>query len=270
MLVSDSLSTVLGAINPADPSTCTIPESWSQGRAAFGGLVTALALRSIDERSTLPEVGNRPLRTVHTFFTAPVGTGPLQLDTRLIRQGKSITSVETSLIQEDQERAMVRAIYAARRPSSVHVQGPPVPSIPPPDKLVEIAFVEGVLPSFVQYFDLRWAYGGLPFTGSTEKELGGWCRLRDGDVCGTEAIAALMDAWPSPVVPMLAEPAPASSVTWCLDLLDAKQETRATDWHQYGSVVEFASEGYAFMTSYLWSSEGTLLARATQTVAVFG
>ena len=51
----------------------------------------------------------------------------------------------------------------------------------------------------MRHLAMRWSVGGLPFTGSTSRQMGGWVRLR-GDVkeeAVSEAhILALVDVWP--------------------------------------------------------------------------
>lgn len=61
-------------------------------------------------------------------------------------------------------------------------------------------------------------------------------------------------------------PAPISTVTWSLDLL---QPIAAGGWRLLASQSEQAADGYSLQAMSLWSAEGRRLAVGRQTVAIF-
>jgi len=65
-----------------------IPESWRQGRTAYGGLTAGLSL--IAAQKQFPDLP--PFRSVTVNFIGPVSGDPV-FTSRLLRQGRNVTSV---------------------------------------------------------------------------------------------------------------------------------------------------------------------------------
>jgi acyl-CoA thioesterase len=125
-------------------------------------------------------------------------------------------------------------------------------------------------PTFTQHFASRWTIGQAPFSWAREAELGGWCRFReDQGLADEEIVLALVDAWPAPVLPLLREPAPASSVTWPVGLFEVDATARADDWWFFHGQTAGAADGHAHSTGMLWTPSGAAAAVSQQLVAVF-
>lgn len=274
----DSLRSILEPLTDGDRTF--VPETWGQGRAVYGGLVAALGLRRArgllasraDPRSGPAEETPRPsrVRGVHVWFTGPLAPGPVEVQAQLLRAGKSAISVESRLIQEGQERASVRVVMGTARPSEVRVPSPPAPDLPAPETAPETPFMEGVMPGFLRFFDVRWTSGDYPYSGSKNPIIEGWARCRMEGASGVEALALLADVWPSPAVPMLSSFAPASSMTWTLDIVGDLDSLDVTEWSRYSASLDAFGDGYGYMTAWNWGADGRPLARSTQLVAVYG
>lgn len=249
-----------------------VPEGWGQGRSAFGGLVAALALRAM--RGAVEQ--GRPPRSLLTVFTAPVEPGELAVEVRRLRRGGSVTHAEARLVQGGELRASAFGVFGAGRASALEVAPPPRPEAPGPDGLDELPFVPGVTPDFTRHLAYRWALGAPVFSGRGRREMGGWCRLRDGRGAATEErLLALVDAWPAAVLSRLDRPAPASSLTWAIEFLQPPAPAataisdQAGDWWFYRSETEAAAAGYAHESAALWDPSGRLATLSRQAVAVF-
>lgn len=251
-----------------DRGVAEIPEGWAQGRATFGGLQVALALRAM--RTRVEE--NRLPRSLLTTFVGPVGAGEVELTVETLRQGRSATLLRADLLQEGTVRCSVHGAFGAERESTVAVEGTPPPEVAgPEDDLWELPYLAGVTPEFTRRFQYRFAIGSGPYSGVESREMGGWCRFRDTSEPVTEEhVLSLVDAWPAPILPMMKEPAPASSVTWVLDFIQPMPEALSSDWWLFRSEVDHAGHGYGQFDAALWSPEGRLVALARQTFVVFG
>lgn len=247
-----------------------LPADWGQGRALFGGLVAAVALRVMARGAE----ADRPLRSLTVSFLGPVEPGRSAIEARLLRRGGSVTQLEARVTQDGTARTVLLGSFAADRESGLVVEPAARPAVAGPDDLPELPFTPGVTPEFTRHLAYRWARGDLPFSGGDGRGMTGWCRLREaGPASATpEHVLALVDAWPAGVLSQLGRPAPASSLTWTLDLpspLAAAGGDRPDDWWLFDTVTESAAAGYAHARSSLWSPSGRLVGLSRQTVAVF-
>ncbi len=240
---------------------------WAQGRTLFGGVVAAIGLRAL--RAEVGE-GERPVRSVHVDFVAPVEVGSVAVDAEILRAGGSISHGRALLSQRDQVLAQVTATFGSARESTVRVAPPVRPERPLPGEVVELPYIDGVTPSFTRNFGFRFTDGAVPFTGGSEKVIGGWCCHRGP--CGevAEATLGLVDAWPSPVLGMLQRPAPASTVTWTTSFVDPPPTCEVDSWWWYFCDTVSAADGYASIRGLLYAPSGRLAAEFEQLVAIFG
>lgn len=242
-----------------------VPEDWGQGRSSLGGLIAALAVRALR-----PGLVERPLRSLLVSFVGPVSPGEVEIATSTVRQGGSMSQLEARLSQDGSVRCVTLAAAGARRGSQIVVPPLPRPDAPPPEDCGELPYVEGVYPAFTQHFAYRWTHGATPFSGRPGHEIAGWCRFRDApEPPSAEHVLTLLDAWPAPVLGQLSSPAPASSVTWGVDLVALDREAACEEWWFYRSVADAAGDGYVQARAALWDPRGRLVALGRQTIAVF-
>lgn len=245
-----------------------IPQGWSQGRASFGGLVGALLYQAMAEQCE----PDRGLRSMAVSFVGPVAPEQdAHFSGEILRQGKAVSQFEARARQDGQTVAAALASFGAARASAVQVAPEPAPEAPAPDTCKRLPYLKGVTPEFTREIEMRWAFGGLPFSNTPEREMGGWMRFRDASGPMTAAhLVALIDAWPPAVLPHLKQYAPASSLSWIFELMQPLPQLNAGDWLLYRAGIDQASDGYGQTSAAIWSSSGQLLALSRQTVTIFG
>lgn len=243
-----------------------IPDGWAQGRATFGGLIAAMMYQRL-----LPLIADgRLLRSMTVSFVGPVGRGVLDLEAAVIRSGKSVTQAECRAVQNGEVAAVMLASFGGDRDSRIVVPSAPAPACKLPEAGLVLPYIPNVVPEFTQRLDFRWTQGGLPFTGASESDLGGWVRFKaPSAVVEAAHILALVDAWPPAVLPMCQTPAPASSLCWTLELINPPSGRTGHDWWQYFAQTDVAANGYAHIQARLWNDAGELIAISRQTVTVF-
>ena len=74
-----------------------------QGRAGYGGLIGALALKAM--RRYVPPA--RKVRSLLISFVGPVGPEEFSVQTGVLRSGKAVTHVEAKLVQQEAVRCVV-------------------------------------------------------------------------------------------------------------------------------------------------------------------
>lgn len=239
-----------------------LPSGWRQGRSVYGGLTVAaaasLALRQV--------AGLRSLRALTAQLVRPVSPGVLHGSLRIIREGKTLSFVEVGLLQQEREVAAVSMAFAAPRAGSLPIAPSARFQGPEPESLVDIPYVAGVTPECTQHLALRWASGGVPFSGSAQARLSGYCRFRvpAGDV---EGIIGLLDAFPSPSLSVLRAPAPSSTVTWTAHIFDVPAEL--DDWFAFRYETIAGRSGFHTVAGHLYAPDGQLVAWSEQLVAIF-
>ena len=136
----------------------------------------------------------------------------------------------------------------------------------------ELPYAAGITPEFTRFLAMRWGEGGIPFSSTPARHMGGWVRLRS-DVSYdkvTEAhLLALVDAWPPAVLSHLSKPAPGSSLTWTIEFVHPIPSLTTHDWCLYRAEIEHALDGYGHIAARLWTADGQLLALSRQTTTVF-
>ncbi|HET8730236.1 MAG TPA: thioesterase family protein [Moraxellaceae bacterium] len=246
--------------------TVIIPEGWAQGRATYGGLVAAL----LYARMAAVQGSSMVLRSASVSFVAPVAPGPATVTARILRQGKSVVQMEAQLRQGEDVMAAMLASFGAPRESALSVAALPAPVFPAPDAARSFTHIPGITPEFLQHFDVRWAHGDLPFTGSDRAELGGWVRLQSRRAAFDYTdLFLLADVWPPAVLPIVPGVAPGSSLSWTLEPIQLPPGKTGGNWWQYRASTDYFHDGYGHCAAHIWDEDGRLVALSRQTVVVF-
>ncbi|MDY7560027.1 thioesterase family protein [Pseudomonas sp. CCC3.2] len=264
-----SFSDLVNAVRD-NPLCVVIPAEWAQGRACFGGLMAALQFEAM--RAKVP--ADRPVRSLALTFVGPAAPGvPISFEVEVLREGKAVSQVLGRAMQGGQVMTIIQGSFGAPRVSAISVQADPAPTLKPVDECQELPFIPGITPEYLRFMSMRWGLGGLPFSNTPSREIGGYVRLR-GDVKNerlTEAhVLALVDTWPPALLPHLSKPAPGSSLTWTIEFVQPLPELNTHDWCMYRAVIEHARDGYGHTAAALWTPSGELVAISRQTVTVFG
>jgi acyl-CoA thioesterase len=252
----------------ANESSVTIPATWSQGRAMFGGLTAALVFN----RMTGVVAEGRPMRSMQVSFVGPVKPeSPAQLSAEILREGKAVSQAIGRIIQGGETKLVVLASFGGDRDSEVHVDALPAPEARPVSQCRGLDYIEGVTPEFIQQIEMRWAFGNFPFSGKGGRELGGWMQFRETPKTFSDAhIIALVDAWPPAVLPYVKQQVKASSLSWALDIVHPRPALDPGDWLLYKAAIDTAGAGYGHTQAGIWTAGGDLVALSRQTVTVFG
>ncbi|WP_417658288.1 thioesterase family protein [Pseudidiomarina sp.] len=260
-------SEILSQITPAAEQLIQLPDGWGQGRALFGGITAAIAWQHAHYGAS----AEQDLRAFTVSFVAPVQPGEATLVRRILREGKNVTQIAVEILQDDAVVLSALASYGRSRDSAVQVTDTLQANVPSRELGAEFPKVS-ILPEFTEHYDYAVSVGGLPFSGNTSREFGGWMRYRKEQRPITIGLLlGLVDAWPPAVLPHLQQPAPASSLTWTIEFpepLDTQKSTH--DWWQYVAYIDYAAHGYGHTHAHIWDDEAKLVAISRQTVTVFG
>jgi acyl-CoA thioesterase len=251
----------------AGPEGGVIEASWTQGRAAFGGLQATGALRAM-AAEVAPD---RALRSAMVDFVGPAAPGPMEVAVTVLRAGRSLTRVEARLSQAGQLCAVVLGAYGTTRPTRLAEPGPVAPEMAGPEGVPEMPYVAGLTPNFTQHFAFRWTGGEVPYSGGSG-HVQGWVRPRnEAGAMHAEMLPALLDAWPPPVLCRSDRPIRGSSVSWMVNVVGTLPEAGVPGdaWWRYEARTVADADGYSDFTARLWDAEGHLVATSRQLFAEF-
>ena len=244
---------------------------WEQGRTIFGGILSALAAQAMRDVCG----ADWPLRALQTNFVGPVSSGMVHVDITLLRQGKNVRQVKAQILQagpdgQEQVSGVLLGVFGTGRDSKLPPLSPAQPAVAhAPEQSMRMPVIPGLTPNFTQHLEMHLAEGALPFTGS-----GNWAsryhlRIADGAELDAELTAIILtDAGPTPALSLANGFAPASSVSWALELRPIELQDRAGLWRLDQDTIVYG-EGYANDRAHLWTPEGQLAALGYQVVAVY-
>jgi acyl-CoA thioesterase len=259
-------SQTLASIRPQGKDwTATIGDDWSQGRATFGGMVAALGNEAM--RRLVP--ADRPLRELETVFVGPAPAGLVRIEAEVLRVGKAVTVAVARLWSDDKIAAALSGIYGAARDSAIAIAATAAPGVPPVRELPTTPRPAGA-PAFLQHFDLRWAEGALPFTGSSLSTSKIYVRHLDSSKLTESHVIALVDCIPSVIVQIMSSVAPSSSLTWTTQFLKHDYDFAPDAWWRIDAQIDAAADGYSCESCVLLDPNGRAAAVSRQIVAFFG
>lgn len=238
-----------------------IDRGWWIERGPNGGYVAALVLRAVTA-----EVGDlaRHPRSLTVHYLRPPAEGAVDVDVVVERRGRSLSSVTARLSQDGVLCAVAVAALSVDR-AGVVVRDESMPDVPPPEAIAPPPADRPTIPLTARY-DMRWAIGDPPFTGSTEARAGGWLRLAEPEVVDAHVLVAMADAWVPPIFSKVAEPLAVPTVDLTVHLLDEPHP--AEEWVLVEFTTRWAGAGFLEEDGRLWSRDGRLLAQARQLAAV--
>lgn len=251
--------------------TATITANWLQGRTTFGGLTAALAQRAMMLTLDKP----LPLRGMNVQFMGPVGEGEVTIAVDVLRQGKSVTFLQASVCQNGRVGAMVQAAFGAARPSEIHVAPSLLANVPSADQSFMLPKQVAGKPAFTAHFDMAWAVGSGPMSGSEDAKCGCWVRLDEPHDINEAYLIALADILPPAVIQMFKQPAPLSTVTWHMTpLVDVAQQVsegvfKPGDWWYVELDALGSDSGYSQQIATIYHQSGVAVASSHQSIALF-
>jgi acyl-CoA thioesterase len=253
--------------------SCELSGDWNLVAVPQGGVIAAVALRAAALELESPA---QTLRTCTTVFAGQVAAGPLAVDVKVLRRGRSATQVLAS-VANDGERsgATVVAVYGGPRrgPTFVDVAPPEVPPAlacpsyrdPPPPG------VEAIEPlPFWSRVEGRAALGHPPWEEfePVRSDVATWLRfddpprLADGSL-DPLGLVTLADRMPGCIGERLGHRGPrwfAPSADLTVHLL----EPLRSEWVLAHDRARWADNGWASAETCLWDEHGLPVAYATQ------
>ncbi|HSR26405.1 MAG TPA: thioesterase family protein, partial [Candidatus Eisenbacteria bacterium] len=196
---------------PADPE-------WFGGGAPHGGHLAAQLLRAAQLEAADPALRPRSL-TVH--FASRADPGELEVETRLERQGRTLSTLSARATQSGRVVALAMAALASHRPGPRY-RDPDMPDLAPPEELPGPPPRSRTSGTRVgDHYERRFAIG-RPLSGDPARA-GGWIRPREPREPDHLLTTALADMWMPAVLTRLRERIGTSTVELTVNYLDTTE-----------------------------------------------
>jgi acyl-CoA thioesterase len=247
--------------------------TWNAPIHPSGGVVTALALRAMQEALGSP---HQRLRTFSTLFVSTVGEGPIEIAVEKLREGKRMSQLRADARNPGRTEPghVVSAAFGESR-KGIGFTYSTAPEVGPPEDYPLPADAPTGMPVFrARFFEnietrrVRMFHSFETGWEGGRAEAIRWLRYRttprlpDGRVDPLSWIA-LADTMPSAIGQYLGPGAPFLH----MPSVDLKMDFFADTEHEWliaRSVCHWAGDGYASAEITLWDQDRRLLAFATQ------
>lgn len=239
-----------------------VPETWHQGRTAYGGFSSALAL------GVARQVGQDlpPLRSAQMAMIAPL-YGRVEARAKIEREGRNATWVSARISGEKGLGLTASFVFMRPVESVLSIDDRPLPEhVDSPENGAVLSAERGA--TFLRSnFDVRFA---LPRSEERRPEMCWWVRPRKRE--GLDPMVELLlcaDALPPGVMPLLPPSVPVSTMHWQVNLLTSVPATRE-GWWLLRSIGDYAHHGCSSQRMGLWNADGEPMLAGLQSIALFG
>ena len=255
---------IAGAEQAGDGLTVTVPETWHQGRTAYGGFSAALALAAAQRAGG---EGLAPLRSAQFAMIAPVA-GAIEARAEVLRRGRNATWIEVRLTSGGAVAFVASFAFMGPVDSALHLHERPAPEGLVPVEAARPITFNAHSPAFlVNHLESRHA---LPPEPAPRAEVARWVRPVGWEELDPEvALLLAADALPPGVMPLLRAGVPVSTMHWQVNLLTPVLRTR-DGWWLLRSTGDYAEKGCSSQRMGLWNADGEAVLAGVQSVALFG
>jgi len=234
----------------------TVPADWMQGRTAYGGLTTALALHAAQRiEADLP-----PLRSAQVAFVGPLA-GAVTITAQRLRRGRNATYIDTEVRSEAGLGLRATFLFMAPLPSAVTHDAMSRAERHPPEPNVKTYIGPD------EFFTGNFEFHDVKVPGAAEWLR--WARLRGRDGLDPAVeLLAIADGLPPAAFKLFDKQVPLSSLTWHVNLLTTDLSTQ-DGWWLLQAATDRAVDGFSSQRMRIWNAAGAPVVDAMQSVAIF-
>ncbi|HEY5890923.1 MAG TPA: thioesterase family protein [Acidimicrobiia bacterium] len=247
--------------------TADLAENWDIVGNTNGGYMQAIAARA----SSLAVGGHDPV-SVTGHFTRPGHTGPITIETEIVRQGFRFSVVRARVTQSDLIILETLGTYAkpAKHEQEILLSDVPPPVMPDPESCIPIipASEGSFPPPIFGEIDVRVdpvsAAGFFGGAGPAVPLVAGWFHLKDDEELDPFALILSSDAFPPTAF------AANFPIGWTptLELTVHIRNPRATGWIRCQFKSHFITGGFIEEDGLFWDEDDRLVAQSRQLALV--
>ena len=234
--------------------------SWSSLTGIHGGSMLAMAVRAAEDHE--PE---RPVRTIAASFLRPGRPGPAELRIEPVRRGRSLTTLEVVLSQDERTVLVARTTMVEWREG--HTWERPEPSVVPP--VAECVPLEPPEEAGrVLHFDHATAVidpAHMPFSHAEDAWVAGHVRPLESRPIDAPWLAMIVDWFPPAAFTRLDPPAGGVSIDLTVHIHRVRSALHEGEWLEGSFRADTSHGGLALEHGHVRDPAGGLLAESFHT-----
>jgi acyl-CoA thioesterase len=232
---------------------------WWIQRGPNGGYLAAILLRAI--RAEVADDA-RATRSFTVHYLRPPVEGAAEVDVRIERTGRSLSTVTARLLQGGETAAIAIAALGTDRVGAVDFDDTVMPEVAPPDRCPTMPQPAAISIPMRERYESRLAIGADLFGEGRTARTGGWMRLADGEPLDELVVVALTDAWPPAVFTRSTTPMAVPTIDLTVHLRHPVADPGG--WCLVAFQTRLSGSGYLEEDGEVWSEDGKLLALSRQ------
>jgi acyl-CoA thioesterase len=239
---------------------------WWTPRGPLGGYVMALMLSALEQAVGDPE---RMPRSATMHFLRPPQAGPVTVEARVERAGRTLTSVSGRLEQDGKLMGLALGAFSTPWESPL-LNDSPMPEVDPPQgrDTERRSVPDSIPPPFVERLVFQHRFGAELFSRADRGEVGGWLGLREERPLDAAAVTLLTDAWFPAPWPRLRALAAAPTIDLTVHF---RAPLPIADGLLLGRFTSrLVRDGFFEEDGELWAADGTLVAQSRQLGLLIG
>jgi acyl-CoA thioesterase len=244
-----------------------VSPAWRAGRGPHGGYLAAMLLRALIETVADPARSPRSL-TIH-YPRAPE-PGPVSIQTRVERAGRSLSTLSARMEQDGTLIALVISAFSVAW-DAPEISDLTMPNVPGPDPSREAGTLEKFgAPPFTRHLVMQPRIGARPFAASEQPmEIGGWLGLAEPRPIDALSLAFFSDAlFPPPFVRLRPDqPMVAPTIDLTIHFRATMPRSSEPDPDELCLArfqTRLVHEGFFDESGVIWAEDGTVLAQSRQ------
>jgi hypothetical protein len=238
-----------------------VPDTWSQGRGAFGGYVTGVMVRALEDSAP-----DRPLRSLTAELCGPIGAGKMNVELTVLRAGNAVTTTAVKLSQHGEVQAHGVGVLGRERTTDHDRTSIAPPWFAPWRDVAPAPTFGPFAPSFMQHFEIR-ILRGVPLGSATEPLVEGWVRPKHPGARRDEAyLAACIDCYYPCLYAIEQTLRPMATIAFTFQPFKFAGDPEAP--LAYRARMVAGAGGYCVEFRELWSEDGQLVALNQQTMVI--
>ena len=237
-----------------------IDPNWNIGDNPNGGYLAAIAASALQQLT--PDQPDPLSATIHFLRPGSAGQG-CEVNGRVLRPGRTLSTVQASLTQNGRQRLEVLASMG-KLDQSQPADSPALtinpPEIPPPEQcVVRSGAGQGVELAILNRLEIRLNPAHAD-AGNGAAEMSGWVRFRDNREPDTKACLLFADAFPPAIFGLL------GLVGWVptIELTVQVRRRPCPGWIQASFTTHDLGDGRMIEDGALWHEQGNLVAQSRQ------
>lgn len=244
-----------------------LADGWDIFGITNGGYVMAMTTRAMEAES-----GGRTLIAATGSYVNPATPGPVDLEVRTLKQGRSLSTLRTTVSREGTALAHVTGVYEdparPKHEGDVILGGPP--DLPQPEECVLAvpATDAPIPPPYTGMVEMRSVPTDVETIGATDSpeqlRSRGWFRLKDGERLDAHAVVLAADAFPPAIF------FSNLGVGWTptVDLNVQVRDPNPKGWLACQFRTRFITDGLLEEDGELWDQSGNLVGLSRQLALV--